>query len=145
MKRKFRTANPASQRLADAIVRKMIMVQTRWADFMQRKTERLSVKGKKLFLILFCILTSTISCCIIITSFTTHSKQNYSVTAIHTPQHITGEQKERPSISNSVYSNIERFKNYMDTCDRHIKDSILRFRPGLMDSVLAIEQIYKHQ
>jgi hypothetical protein len=133
MKRKI--INPAADKIAARIVSKTLRFQTRWANFMQNKSERLSIKTKKYFLIFFSILTVTYSCCIIIQSFTGKPKPDFSVTKIHLPATIHEENKP-PPVSDKEYLQIERYKKYMDS-------SGLQIRPGLADSILQIENIYK--
>ena len=134
MKRKI--INPAADKLAGSIVTKTIRFQTRWANFMQRNTERLSLKTKKYFLIFFSLLTGMYSCLIIIQSFTGKTKPTFSITAIHTPKHVIEEKTNIAVISESEYLQIEHYKKYMDSCG-------LQIRPGLADSIKEIENIYQ--
>lgn len=133
MKRK--TANPATDKVANLIVRKAIFWQTRWANFMQHKSEQLSLKTKKYFLIFFSILTGTYSCCIIIRSFTGGANKTFSITKIHFPKTIHEENKP-PPVSEKEYLQIERYKKYMDSCG-------LQIRAGLADSIRLFESIYE--
>ena len=133
MKRKI--TNPATDKIANLIVRKAIFLQTRWANFMQRKSERLSVKSKKYCLFFFSILTGTYSCFIIVQSFTGHTKKAFTITSIHLPKTIHEENKP-PPVSEREYLQIEHYKKYMDSCG-------LAIRPGLADSIKQIENIYQ--
>ena len=135
MKRK--TINPAADKIAAGIVGKTIQLQTRWANFMQRKVDRLSVKSQKYLLIIFSVLTVTYSCCIIIQSFTRGDKATISITAIRMPKHVIEEKKANISLmSDKEYNRIENYKKYMDSCG-------LQVRPGLADSIRQIEIIYQ--
>ena len=133
MKRKI--TNPATDKIANLIVRKAIFLQTRWANFMQRKSERLSVKSKKYCLFFFSILTGTYSCFIIVQSFTGHTEHAFTITNIHLPKTIHEENKP-PPVSEREYLQIEHYKKYMDSCG-------LAIRPGLADSIKQIENIYQ--
>lgn len=133
MKRKI--TNPATDKVANLIVRKAIFLQTRWANFMQCKAERLSLKTKKYFLIFFSILTGTYSCFIIVQSFTGQPKKAFTITNIHLPKTIHEENKP-PPVSEREYLQIERYKKYMDSCG-------LTIRAGLADSIKQFETIYE--
>ena len=135
MKRK--TINPAADKIAARIVGKTMQLQTRWAEFMQRKADLLSVKSQKYLLIIFSALTVTYSCCIIIHSFSPGYKSTISITAIRMPKHVIEEKKANISImSEKEYNRIENYKKYMDSCG-------LQVRPGLADSIRRIEIIYQ--
>jgi len=134
MKRK-KEINPATDKLAANIVSKTIRFQTRWANFMQCKAERLSLKSKKYFLFIFSLLTGMYSCFIIIQSFTGHPKHAFTITSIHLPKTIHEENKP-PPVSEREYLQIEHYKKYMDSCG-------LAIRPGLADSIKQIENIYQ--
>src|SRR5437762_4086269 len=116
MKRKNKVLNPASDKLANIIVHKTILMQTRWASFMQRKVEKLSLKSKKNFLLSFSLLTFGYSVYLIAQSLTGHIyKQAFSVTPIHIPKHII-QKKNSAVISEKEYQQIQIYKKYMDSC-----------------------------
>ncbi|MEO6729806.1 MAG: hypothetical protein ABIN01_01220 [Ferruginibacter sp.] len=146
--------NAVHDKVAYAIVSKMLRLQTKWAAFMGLLFERLSVKTKKLVLTLFCCLAA--ACCglNIIIAFSTKKHVNFSVTTIKVPRQITrsGEDKTNSAImlSTQDYQKILVFKKYMDSLDhcpkgKKIGDSIRLKRPGLMDSILSLEELYQLQ
>lgn len=71
------------------------------------------------------------------------------------PNHVIHEDagslfQPAPALSDKVIKNIQRFKNYMDslqhTSSGKVKyDSIIRARPGLMDSLFLTESLYKQK
>lgn len=139
---------------AAGIVKGCIHVQTKWANFMQRKTARFTAKAKKYGLVLFCLLS--VGCCLylIIESFTVTPKKNLGVAPINIPKQPmqTGEGDTRSFllITKKEFERIEQFRLYLDSLGRShmgikIRDSLLSLRPGLMDSIRAVEKLYQLQ
>lgn len=147
-------SNAFADKVAAGIVTKCIRVQSKWADYMQRKTEGLSHKAKKWCLTLFCLLSVGCSLYLIIESFTGTSKRSLGVAPINVPVHSTqtGEEATRSFhlITKKEFEKIERFRHHVDSLSRSttgmkIRDSILSLRPGLMDSIRVIENLYQLQ
>jgi hypothetical protein len=146
--------NPAQERIAGTIVRKVIELQERGALFMQRKTEKLSARAKKYGIIFFCLLSGGYSLYIMMESFTTKRQKILAVTNIKPSEYATqtgdGKLYSAPIISDIEYQKIVQFRRYMDSLSvsktgKTIADSILLARPGLMDSVLQLEKLYQLQ
>jgi hypothetical protein len=144
--------NAAQDKIAYSIVRKCTRLQSRWADYMQRKSDRLSSSLKKYWLISFCLLTGGCSLYTIVDSFRTSDNPAFSVAPINVPEHATktGEENKHPSIivTKDAFESVQRFRYYMDSLSRSASgkrthDSIRASRPGLIDSVLVIEEMYK--
>ncbi|MDQ6609866.1 MAG: hypothetical protein M3Y85_08600 [Bacteroidota bacterium] len=156
-KDKTKKDNAVQERIANIIVSKCIVMQKRWAVFMQESLERLSVNGKKYVLICYCVLFGGFSIYLIGENVRGSNKKLFTVTSIKAPSHLleTGEPKKKlfgvsALIPDLEYKKIQRFKNYMDSLVKTKKgkilfDSILRSRPKLLDSVIQIETIYKNQ
>lgn len=147
-------SNAFADKVAASIVTKCIRVQGKWADYIQRKTNRLSLKMRKYGLVLFCLLSVGCSLYLIIESFTGSSNKNFGATPIHMPVHSiqTGEEATRSFllITKKEFERIERFLHYVDSlggsvAGMKIRDSILSLRPGLMDSIRIIENLYQIQ
>jgi hypothetical protein len=143
--------NDSQDTIAFSIVRKCIRLQSRLADYMQRKSDRLSDNVKKYSLISFCLLACGCSLYSIVESFRTPDNHAFSVAPIKVPEHatMTGEANRQPSIiiTKDAFENVQRFRYYMDSLARNASgkrthDSILAARSGLMDSVQIIEVIY---
>jgi hypothetical protein len=151
-RQKQHNQNAAQDKIAFSIIRKCIRLQSRWADYLQRKSDRLSAKVKKYALISFCLLAGGCSLYSIIESFRTTSDNVFSVAPIKVPEHAikTEEANRQPSIiiTKDAFENVQRFRYYMDSLTRsssgkRTHDSILAARPGLMDSVRIIDEMYK--
>lgn len=146
--------NAAQERLANSIVSACIRFQQRWADFMQRHTERLSRNGKLIILSLFCLTAGSLSVYFIWSSVTSHKASSIPVIHLKKPPYAlkSGDEDTKAwvIVSKAEYEKIQRFRFYMDSLARspsgkHIYDSILSRRPGLMDSIFFIENIYQSQ
>jgi hypothetical protein len=127
--------------------------QRLWADFMQRQTERLSVRGKQVIVISICVLSAVYCSHVIYQSFLSRRSSIFSVTPIHTPSLVThtGEANAGSTIMpEAQYRQISNFRKYIDSLNtsvygKSIADSLLRLRPGLMDSIRQLEAIYNSQ
>jgi hypothetical protein len=150
-KQKQDKQNAAQGKIAYSIVSKCIRLQSRLADYMQRKSDRLSGRVKKYGLISFCLVAGGGSLYSIVESFRTAGNYAFSVAPIKVLEHATktGEANKQPLIiiTEDAFEKVQRFRYYMDSLSRsssgkRIRDSILAARPGLLDSVQIIELIY---
>ena len=155
-KNKKQTVGP--DQIHDREIRQMVnaclRLQTRWARWMDRRTEHLSSRTLLLLLLAFIALAGGYSICLIGQSFSGNQASAFSVTPIITPGRVlqTGDaasQKEM-IVSKTDYQQIIRFRGYMDSLTRSpagkaMHDSILLRRPGLPDSIRLIEKIYQSQ
>ncbi len=146
--------NDSQNRIAKNIVDKFLRLQKCWAAFMQRHTERLSAKWKVIMLLFFCLSAGGLSLLFIARSFMSNHAISFRVTQVKTPQHIGKSGDENTSVVTIVtkheYERIQLFRKYMDSLaksasGKKIYDSILLQRPGLMDSIVLIENIYLSQ
>ena len=155
-KQKVTRKNEARDKIAKSAARYFILWQTKWAAWMQQKTERLSGKGKVMVLILFCMLAGGTSIYIATSSFSGKQAPPFSVGSIKQPKYIQNPDDENPRTSSRIseeeYQQIRRFKLYMDSLavangpsGRNLFDSIILARPGLMDRILIIEHKYQSQ
>ncbi len=139
----------ALKNIADAISNRM----HKCSDYLQKRTERLSIQTKKSGLFIFCLLFGSISICVIIKSFTDR-KNTFSIHPITVPFNANKSNDDLPSeqiiISKKEFHRIELFKHYMDSLQKsltgkYLFDSIMNARPHLMDSILFLENIYQVQ
>lgn len=141
-------------RLAQWLTAKGIRFQKRWAGFMQRRMEKLSMRGKKGMVIALCIVSGSYCSRIIYQSFHNRHAKIFSVTAIQAPAHVTetGEATVTKDviITEAEYQRVRHFHQYVDSLyatneGKTIADSLLLQRPGLMDSIYRLEQLYQLQ
>lgn len=153
-KQKAVLENTAQDRIAKNVVGKLLRLQQRWATFMERHTERLSVKWKLIVLFFFCLCSGGLSILFIARSLMNNHATSFHVTQVKIPQHIgkSGDEKTKAVtvVTKEEYDKIQHFRKYMDSLARSpsgkkLYDNILTARPGLMDSIILIENIYQSQ
>ncbi len=146
--------NAAQEKVANSIVTACIRMQKKWADFMQHYTERLSRNGKLIMFCVFCLLGGSLSLYLIASSIMRGSASSFTITHFKaTPfKGKSGDENTKAFVivTKAEYEKIQHFRFYMDslassTPGKKVYDSILNQRPGLMDSVLLIENIYQSQ
>ena len=146
--------NGYTDKVVAGIVTKCIRMQEKWANYMQRKTNGLSLRTRKYSLVLFCLLSVGCSVYVILESLRHNTTKNFGVAPIHVPIHSTetGDEATRSPllITKKEFERIERFRDYVDSLGRSatgtkIRDSMLSLRPGLMESIRVIENLYQLQ
>lgn len=126
-------------------------VQGGWANWMMRRTEHFSHRTWIMLLILFVLSTSTYCIYVVVNAITSKGNNSITITRIKKPKHTTetGEaQAGVAGMSEAEYNRIKKFRLYMDSLAQSpsgkiLYDSITLRRPGLMDSVQLIEQLYR--
>lgn len=141
---------PVFHRWAAAIDRK----QRQCADYLNRKTEMYSKRSKQIVLAAFCLLFGSSSIYIIFQAIESPSGK-ITIEKMSFPKYATGSDTARsfqpiPVLTEKQHQRIQRFRKYMDSLQTtkagQIKyDSIIKARPGLMDSIDFIEQVYREQ
>jgi hypothetical protein len=143
-----------SDKVAGKIAGLGIKIQQLFAERMNRIFMKTDFKRLKLILVLFCISAGGYSIYLIANSvISPDRKQNsFEVQKMDVPKHFnkTGDENLIPEayVDEETYQQIKLFRNYMDSLKqkrRNEYDSILQARPGLMDSVQMLEQIYLSQ
>lgn len=118
------------------------------ANSLQQKTNGYSVRKKKVLLALFVVVFAT-GCFVVTIQSINMGNKTISVSRIKTLP-IQNEENYTPIIIKSEFLRIQRFKNYADSLNttragRKIRDSLLRNRPHLMDSVNFLINLYLEQ
>lgn len=143
-----------SDKVAGKIAAAGIKLQQLFAEKMSRLFMKTDFKRLKIILILFCICAGGYSIYLIAKSvISPDRKQNsFEVQQMDVPKHFdkTGDENLIPEayVDEETYQQVKQFRNYMDSLKqkrRNEYDSILQARPGLMDSVQMLEQIYLSQ
>jgi len=143
-----------SDKVAGTIAGLGIKVQQLFAEKMNRVFMNTDFKRLKIILIIFCICAGGYSIYLIANSvISPDRKQNsFEVQQMDVPRHFdkTGEENlsSEAYVDEEIYQQVKEFRNYMDSLKqkrRNEYDSILQARPGLMDSVQMLEQIYLSQ
>ena len=144
----------SSDRILRQMVNTCLRLQNCWAQWMSRKTKHLSRRTLLLLLLAFIVLAGGYNIYLIRQSFSGNQANVISITPIKKPGYIlqTGEAISQPDmvVSKTYNQRIVRFRGYMDSLIRSpagkaVHDSILISRPGLLDSIRVIEEIYQSQ
>jgi len=149
-RKKVAAANPLQEKAAGIVVAKVLWLQGKFAQFMDRKVNRLSVRSKKFGLMVFIGLSVLICVGILIETFTEkHHPGSLNIGKMR-KQVLQHDNVVSPSVPSSQYNRVAAFHKYMDSLagsvsGRKLYDSIIRYRPGLLDSAKLLEKLYHHQ
>lgn len=146
-----KTQITAKAKIAAIIIKKIELVHSASAAFLQRKFNLLSAGSKRFVFFLFLFISSSACIFLLATSFSNPHTNTVIIKPIAFPKHIILD--GRPGHSTAALlkpaelGKINGFRNYMDSLrktasGKAIADSILKARPGLMDSISALEQLY---
>lgn len=128
-----------------------LLLQDKWSKKMSALTSNLSKQSLVFFLVLFIIITGSISVYSVYNGFSLKDQEgiksriNYNHLIVTKP--IFNKTTE-PVLPKIEFENITRFIFYLDSLKqskegKKIYDSINKCRPGLLDSVTLIENYYK--
>lgn len=129
-----------------------LVLQKEWAVWMTRQSTKLSVKNQLLVFGLFIACSVGYSVYLISMTFSDLVPNKITVTQIINPIN-TFQTNDATIPKSSIVSKVEldkiiRFRTYMDslarrTSGRKIYDSIVKNRPGLLDSLAVVEKYYQ--
>ena len=132
-------------RMAEAIRRKCHEARRELAGYLQKKTNKLSAGAKMCSLIAFCLIGSVMYLYTAVQSWQAPRWPRSQFVQIRFPLHRQPSARSREVYQNdSILQRIKIFHTYMDSLGRTntglmTHDSILRARPGLMDSIDLLE------
>ncbi|WP_268224947.1 hypothetical protein [Sinomicrobium oceani] len=75
-------------------IRGLLQIQSRWADWMERKTENISARAWAVLLVGFVVISAGFNTWLIWHSLSGREQQEVSVTPAQKPGHITGSGSE---------------------------------------------------
>jgi hypothetical protein len=135
-----------SDRFAAKIANFILKLQENFASRMSKATKELSTTSLKWLILIFILAGTTIS--IYIAASAVSKKQN-PIAIKHL--HLTVLQKQLDTgqiITKAEYGQLKKLERFVDSLHK-IKspayDSILEFRPGLLDSVKLLHSFYQNQ
>lgn len=110
----------------------------------------------KIILIAFCLFGGGFSLYLIGEAVLKPDREQpaFKIDPVSVPKHYdrSGDEQLRSDqyIDNETYQQIEAFEQYMDSLQQtptgiKTRDSILQARPGLMDSITMLKEIYNYQ
>lgn len=133
-------------KVAGYIAGGLLKMQTSWAGWMQRQSERLGTKGKKIALVLCCLFTLSYSTIIIIKGLNGERSIGVTRSSIKPPLLMPDDPEPEPG--KAEIHRLKKFRHYLDSLagdvnGRKVYDSLIRARPGLIDSLEFVEQAYQ--
>lgn len=147
-KKANKTENVGNDKLARIIATAIVKMQSNWAAWMQRQSERLNRKNKKRVLIFCCLVTAGYSAFVIISGVRGSHKMDIRISAIKKPVGIHDIQASKEDTA--LLKKIRLFRHYLDSLAKdpqgsRLLDSIRNARPGLLDSLDYVESMYQSQ
>lgn len=131
-----------------------LRLQYKCAQWLERKTAHLSRKSWIVILFCFTVFTCGFCICLIVNSLWGNTTKNITVTPITKPTNaVPFEVKHiqlNAAISKTEFEKVVCFRRYMDSLShsptgKKRRDSILYYRPGLLDSIAIVEHYYQSQ
>ena len=137
------TRSAASDKAAGWIANRILKIQNKFANVLGKMSASWKTKQKLIFLYLISIVLGGLSVLAIIKPFDKKAQNNLSKpAAIRTPRLIPDENQNQVRITDEEIKKIHAFKQSLDSAT---KKKLLMQRPGLMDSLDIVEQIYYSQ
>lgn len=139
-RKKRHIENPSPDKVAGKIAGFVLRVQGTCADFMNKRLSNLSVKKNKWVLLGFCALFGGLSTYFIAAGVFGPRPIPLSVDPIkfRAPIHEEDMKPGNEKIDEDILQHLKKYKAYMDSTKQLI-------RPGLLDSMNVLEQIYLQQ
>ncbi|WP_409415811.1 hypothetical protein [Flavobacterium sp. PS2] len=126
-------------------------MQNKCAHWLEQKTSHFSRLNWIVILFSFIICTGSCSIYLIVTSFSNNSTKNITIVPITKPNNsifLRGKSTSLKEItSKAELERIIEFRRYLDSLGRSptgkkMYDSIVQYRPGLLDSLEILENYY---
>jgi len=153
-KNKTLSENHLHDKVAKGIADFFIKAQTKFALVMNKRFSNMPMKKLNALLIVFCLSCSGYSIYLIVNAILSSNKKqaSFKVERVNVPKQFdkTGDEILRPAnyVDEETHKQLQEFKYYMDSLKTNKSkryDSIMIARPGLMDSVAVLEEIYNSQ
>lgn len=153
-KAKSRVDNTEHRSVGTKIGRGIMKVQTAFAKRMNAAAAGLPVKKLKRNLVIFCLVSGGFSIYLAMNGLfgSNHRSNAITIDQASVPKHFdkSGDEIRNPQniIDEDLYQQVRMFRVYMDSLQKNNKpgyDSIILLRPGLIDSIQTIEEIYLSQ
>lgn len=132
--------NPLQDKVAGKIAGVFILLQTKFCNAMNKRVAGMNLKKVKIALVVFCFLSGGLSIYFFIHAIVSKPKTKFKIDQVRMPQHFdkTGDEVMENVMPGDVYEQIQDYKKYMDSIGQTI-------RPGMMDSMRILEEIYLQQ
>ncbi len=136
-KNKIIKESPVGDKVAGKIAGFVITVQTKCSDFMNKLLSRLSLQKTKILLVVFCFCWGSLSIYFILQAVFDSKPTTLKVDPLQFPRHFidAGDEETTNRVDEHIYQQIQAYRKSMDSLHQPI-------RPGLLDSMNVLEQIY---
>jgi hypothetical protein len=135
--------NPWSDKAARKIAGAGIKIQSKFSDFMNKLFAGMNVKKLRTILIVFCLSCGGYSVYLIANAIFSKKQTPLKIDQVDVPKHFdrTGDETIIPEtyVDEETYLKIQAFKK------SSFYDSTIQARPGLLDSIAMLEEIYHSQ
>ncbi len=146
-------ASPWKDKVAKSIAGFIVKMNSGFAKYMNRCSAGLPSSTMKVILIVFLSIGTSLSFYFIVAALIkVEPSKSIKIDRISLPRNVEINADEKIQqgvlITHQEFQELERFTNYMDSLQKSEDksyDSILLNRPGLMDSVKVLKQIYEQQ
>ena len=141
------TSNKIASRIAGGINR----MQRWFGETLNKKTNKFTRRGKIELMLVICLFFGGGSLYVLVDGLSDRAAvQNSKPNAIQAPAHIdkTGDARDAESVlTERELTRIKSIRNYLDSLQTSIEgkkivDSIVRVRPGFLDSLREVERLY---
>ncbi|MFT3678666.1 MAG: hypothetical protein QM791_00250 [Ferruginibacter sp.] len=155
-KKEKSTDQPLKEKAAKGIARFLLSIQSKFADAMNAGTKHIPSKKMKMLLVAFCLFSGGFSIYLVANAILKPDEKQpaFKVDQMNVPKYYdrSGDEYFQADqyVDKETYQSIGSFEQYMDSLQRSetgkkIHDSILIARPGLMDSIKMLKEIYHSQ
>ncbi len=133
-KKKVVAENVLQDKVASKIAHGLILIQTKVSDRMNK------IKNLKAVLIGFCVLSAGLSIYFFVDALVSKPKATFKIDQVMVPKHFdkSGDEIMESEMPEDIYLQIQDYKKYKDSLGFMI-------RPGLLDSIKLLEEIYLQQ
>lgn len=140
-------------KLAKGIAGFILTMQTGFARKMSRLTRKMPTSSMKVALVFFCMLGTGSSLYFIVKAVQKSAPGLIRIERISVPKYYNNtDESARPDVivTKREHEEMQAFQRYMDSLHKNntgkaMYDSIMMNRPGLLDSVNMLEEIYQSQ
>jgi len=135
--------NPLQDKLAGRIAGAGIKIQSKFSNVMNKLFAGMNTKKLRIFLIVFCLSCGGYSVYLMTNAIFSEKQTPLKIDQVYVPKHFdkTGDETIIPEtyVDEETYLKIQAFKK------SSYYDSTIRARPGLLDSIAMLEEIYHSQ
>ncbi|MGN6354819.1 MAG: hypothetical protein ACTHLB_15610 [Parafilimonas sp.] len=153
LKRRYKCDDvPGKDKVARCIVICLLKVQTGFARFMNKQAEKISSFSMKVLLVIFFLTGSALSIYFIVAAVIEKEQlKAVKVDRLSIPRYYNKDEADiQDNFLITEQQQVQAFKKYMNSLQqtkvgKTMYDSIMLHRPGLMDSIIKLEQLYQSQ